>query len=82
MNADSRPYISGHRGMVGSALCRALAAAGLPEPITFTSSELDLRDQAAVRAVKATDKVPAPPEDLMPGDTATLTMVLTPKDAQ
>lgn len=39
-------------------------------------------DQAAVRAVKATDKVPAPPEDLMPGDTATLTMVLTPKDAQ
>ena len=51
MNADSRPYISGHRGMVGSALCRALAAAGLPEPITFTSSELDLRDQAAVRAM-------------------------------
>ncbi len=51
MNADSRPYISGHRGMVGSALCRALAAAGLPEPITFTSSELDLRNQAAVRAM-------------------------------
>lgn len=51
MNADSRPYISGHRGMVGSALCRALAAAGLPEPLTFTSSELDLRDQAAVRAM-------------------------------
>ena len=51
MNADSRPYISGHRGMVGSALCRALAAAGLPDPITFTSSELDLRDQAAVRAM-------------------------------
>jgi len=36
---------------VGSALCRALAAAGLPDPITFTSSELDLRDQAAVRAM-------------------------------
>ncbi len=51
MNADSRPYISGHRGMVGSALYRALAAAGLPEPITFTSSELDLRNQAAVRAM-------------------------------
>ena len=51
MNADSRLYISGHRGMVGSALCRALAAAGLPDPITFTSSELDLRDQAAVRAM-------------------------------
>jgi TonB family protein len=39
-------------------------------------------DQAAIRAVKATDTVPAPPEDLMPGDTATLTMVLTPKDAK
>ena len=51
MNADSRLYISGHRGMVGSALCRALAAAGLPDPITFTSSELDLLDQAAVRAM-------------------------------
>ena len=51
MNADSRLYVSGHRGMVGSALCRALAAAGLPDPITFTSSELDLRDQAAVRAM-------------------------------
>ena len=51
MNADSRLYVSGHRGMVGSALCRALDAAGLPDPITFTSSELDLRDQAAVRAM-------------------------------
>ena len=51
MNADSRLYVSGHRGMVGSALCRALTAAGLPDPITFTSSELDLRDQAAVRAM-------------------------------
>ena len=51
MNADSRLYVSGHRGMVGSALCRALAAAGLPDPITFTSSELDLRDQTAVRAM-------------------------------
>lgn len=51
MNDDSRLYVSGHRGMVGSALCRALAAAGLPDPITFTSSELDLRDQAAVRAM-------------------------------
>jgi GDP-L-fucose synthase len=37
--------------MVGSAICRALEAAGLPAPITFTSSELDLRDQAAVRAM-------------------------------
>ena len=49
MNADSRIYVAGHRGMVGQALCRTLRAAGLPEPIAFTSAELDLRDQAAVR---------------------------------
>ncbi|MGB0171467.1 MAG: GDP-L-fucose synthase family protein [Flavobacteriales bacterium] len=51
MNSTSRIYVAGHRGMVGKALCRALAAAGLPDPITFTSSELDLRDQTAVRAM-------------------------------
>ena len=51
MNADSRIYVAGHRGMVGQALCRALAQAGLPAPITFTSADLDLRDQAAVRAM-------------------------------
>ena len=49
MNASSRIYVAGHRGMVGRAICRALASAGLPAPITFTSAELDLRDQAAVR---------------------------------
>ena len=37
--------------MVGSAITRALSAAGLPEPITFTSAELDLRNQAAVQAM-------------------------------
>ena len=51
MNASSRIYVAGHRGMVGSAICRALENAGLPAPITFTSAELDLRDQAAVRAM-------------------------------
>ena len=49
MNSSSRIYVAGHRGMVGSAICRALKAAGFPAPITFTSSELDLRDQAAVQ---------------------------------
>ena len=51
MNASSRIYVAGHRGMVGSAICRALQAAGLPDPITFTSGELDLRDQAAVKTM-------------------------------
>ncbi len=46
-------YIAGHRGMVGGAICRQLAArqaagAGI-ELITRTSAELDLTDQAAVR---------------------------------
>ena len=56
MNASSRIYVAGHRGMVGSAICRALADAGLPAPITFTSAELDLRDQAAVRAMMEREK--------------------------
>ena len=47
--------------------------------IAQSSGDLSF-DQAAVRAVRQTESVPAPPDDLMPGDTATLTMVLTPKD--
>ncbi|MBZ8118809.1 GDP-L-fucose synthase [Roseovarius sp. LXJ103] len=45
-------YVAGHRGMVGSAICRQLAARGVsPKDIlTRTHAELDLVDQAAVRA--------------------------------
>ncbi len=49
MNLDSKIYIAGHRGMVGSAIVRALQQRGFNRLITRTSSELDLRDQAAVR---------------------------------
>ena len=56
MNAQSKIYIAGHRGMVGSALVRALDSAGLPKPITFTSSELDLRSQADVQAMMTREK--------------------------
>lgn len=42
-------YVAGHRGMVGSAICRALAQHGGVELITRKSAELDLTDQAAVR---------------------------------
>jgi nucleoside-diphosphate-sugar epimerase len=42
-------YVAGHRGMVGGAITRKLAAKGT-ELITATSAELDLTDQAAVRA--------------------------------
>jgi GDP-L-fucose synthase len=44
---QDRIYVAGHRGLVGSALMRRLTADGYPNLITRTSSELDLRDQAA-----------------------------------
>ena len=40
-------FVAGHRGMVGSALVRRLAAEDV-ELLTLTGSEVDLRDQAAV----------------------------------
>ena len=45
-------YVAGHRGMVGSAIVRALIASGVSaqDVITRTHAELDLRNQAAVQA--------------------------------
>jgi GDP-L-fucose synthase len=43
-------YLAGHRGMVGGAILRALQARGETNVITRTHAELDLIDQAAVRA--------------------------------
>lgn len=43
-----RCFVAGHRGLVGSAIVRALAAAGYPEPIVRTRAELDLLDQRGV----------------------------------
>ncbi|RYC67787.1 MULTISPECIES: GDP-L-fucose synthase [Spirosoma] len=48
MEKQARIYVAGHRGMVGSALVRKLQAEGYSQIITRTSSELDLRNQAAV----------------------------------
>ena len=50
MNKDSKIYVAGHRGMVGSALVRELKKRGYSNIITRTSQELDLRNQAAVAA--------------------------------
>jgi GDP-L-fucose synthase len=47
---SERIYVAGHRGMVGSAIVRALEARGCDNLITRTHAELDLTDQAAVRA--------------------------------
>lgn len=48
MDKQSRIYVAGHRGMVGSAIVRNLEAAGYTKIIKRTSKELDLRNQAAV----------------------------------
>ena len=50
MRADSRVYVAGHRGLVGSAIVRRLAADGHTSLITRPRSELDLEDPGAVRA--------------------------------
>lgn len=50
MNANSRIYVAGHRGMVGSAIVRALKDNGFSEIITKTSTELDLTNQSDVNA--------------------------------
>ncbi|MFZ9656465.1 MAG: GDP-L-fucose synthase [Limnohabitans sp.] len=49
-------YVAGHRGMVGSAIVRTLQAAGHTHIVTRTHAELDLTDQAAVRAFFALEK--------------------------
>ena len=48
MHQHSKIYVAGHRGMVGSAICRLLEARGFTNIITRTSKELDLRNQHAV----------------------------------
>ena len=45
---DSKIYIAGHNGMVGSACKKALESKGYKNIIGFSSKELDLRDQRAV----------------------------------
>jgi GDP-L-fucose synthase len=47
VNPDTRIHLAGHRGLVGSALQRALAAGGYRQVITRTHAELDLGDPAA-----------------------------------
>jgi GDP-L-fucose synthase len=51
-------YVAGHRGMVGSAIVRQLLASGHPADsiITRTHAELDLTDQASVRAFFEAEK--------------------------
>ena len=48
MNLNSKIYIAGHRGMVGSAILRNLQSQGYTNIVYATSSELNLMDQLAV----------------------------------
>jgi GDP-L-fucose synthase len=50
MKRDAKIYVSGHRGMVGSALVRRLEQGGYTNLLVRTRSELDLTDQHAVHA--------------------------------
>ncbi|MDD2686241.1 MAG: GDP-L-fucose synthase [Gallionella sp.] len=56
MNQNSKIYIAGHRGLVGSALVRRLQAKGYTNIVTRTHAELELRDQISVQAFFAAEK--------------------------
>lgn len=56
MNKDAKIFVTGHRGMVGSALVRRLEAGGYTNILTCSREELDLLDQAAVHQFLAEEK--------------------------
>jgi GDP-L-fucose synthase len=58
LGARKRIFVAGHRGMAGSAICRRLEREAA-EVVTRTRAELDLSDQAAVRAFFARERIDA-----------------------
>lgn len=56
MEKDAKIYVAGHRGMVGSAICRELARQGYTNIITRTHAQLDLCRQDAVETFFAEEK--------------------------
>lgn len=56
LSKNSKVYITGHKGMVGSAVWRLLTHFGYTNLIGKSSKELDLRNQAAVAAFVADGK--------------------------
>ena len=56
MLPDSRIYVAGHRGLVGSAILGRLEALGYRNLVVRTHAELDLTDQAATRAFFAAER--------------------------
>jgi GDP-L-fucose synthase len=57
LNPQSRVFIAGHRGLVGSALVRNLRSKGVNQLILKTREELDLLDQRAVRDLFAREEI-------------------------
>ncbi|MDF2858568.1 MAG: rmlD substrate binding domain protein [Neobacillus sp.] len=56
MKNDSKIYVAGHRGLVGSAIVRKLEEKGYTNLVYRTSKELDLRDKNAVDSFFAEEK--------------------------
>ena len=56
MNKDSKIYVAGHRGMVGSAIMRELRKQGYTNIITRSHAELDLTRQEAVESFFAAER--------------------------
>ncbi|PGQ81623.1 GDP-L-fucose synthase [Priestia megaterium] len=56
MNENSKIYVAGHRGLVGSAIVRKLQEKGYNNLVYRTSAELDLRDKPQVDAFFAKEK--------------------------
>jgi len=56
VQAGERIYVAGHTGLAGSAIVRALARAGHADPLVRRHAELELTDQAAVRAFFAKER--------------------------
>ena len=56
MDKSSRIYVAGHRGLVGSAICRHLKLGGYSNLLVRDRSQLDLVNQPAVEAFFATEK--------------------------
>lgn len=56
MNSNSKIFIAGHRGLVGSALHRTLQKAGFTNLVVRTRAELDLLDKVAVEKFFAAER--------------------------
>ncbi len=56
MDMTAPIYVAGHRGLVGSALVRQLAAQGYRNLLTRSHAELDLADPVAVEAFFAAER--------------------------